>query len=190
MLKNRFYLLLSSLGMFGNYVVDDNGAGAGSGSDVGDVDIDDIDDDGAGADAGADKKTSPGESDEPDDIKTLKQQIDDLEKDKEQRDKQEAHKQVVSNLQTKYPEFDADKIKNHLVEMYKTDPEKAEGLNNELGFELLHLQEFAPKNVDNDEVEFGRNNGGASRVDEVREKVKSGGSLSFEDKRTLLSKFL
>lgn len=189
MLKNRFYLLLASLGMFGNYVVDDDGAG--SSGDVGDIDIDDdgADDDGAD-DGGKEKKPSTSESSEPDDIKTLKQQIDDLKKDKEQRDKQEAHNQVVSNLQTKYPEFDADKIKNHLVEMYKTDPEKAEGLNNELGFELLYLQEFAPKNVDNDEVEFGRNNGGTSRVDEVREKVKSGGSLSFEDKRTLLGKYL
>ena len=183
-MNKSFYHFLVKFGLFNKFIVDDDDGAGGNGGGVEDIEIEDENDI-----EPDDEKNSSGENVGTDDILQLQQKIKDLEEDKEAREHKEALDTVLSNLKSKHPEFKAEDIENHLKELYKTDPEKAESLNNAVGYELVYLQEFAPKPVDNDEVNFGRN-GGVDRRDEVRDKIKDGGSITFEDKRTLLSKYL
>ena len=185
-MNKHFLKILLSLGLFGSYVVDNDGAGGGG--DLGDVDIGD-----EGDDPG---ENSTGGSSEPD-LKTLQEQlksandaITTLKEDQTTRQRAETHKQVLDDLKSRHPDFDAEKIKEHLVKLHSENPEKAESLNNAVGFELLYLQNFAPKSVNNDEVEFGRNNGGIDRSAEIMEKISNGGRASLQDKKALLGKFL
>ncbi len=185
----NFHKFLLAFGIFNRFIVDDNGAGGG---DVGDVDIDG----GVNPDDGAEPdKTSTGEI-STDDFLQLKTKLADADKtikelaqDKELREKKEAQTSTINNLKGKYPEFDDSKVRDFLVELHKTNPDQAQELNNAVGWELVHLQNFAPKPVDNDVVDFGRNSGGVDRKDAIYEKLNSGGKASFNDKKALLSKY-
>ncbi|MCK5111069.1 MAG: hypothetical protein KAQ94_06065 [Arcobacteraceae bacterium] len=195
-MKNLFSIFWA-LFMFQHYIVD-GGAGGGDddpagGGDVGDVDIDDdnLDGDDPAGTGGDDKdgKNSTGESPSTEDVLKLQQQIKELQEDKNTRESNEAQTSILSGLKTKYPEFEASKVEEYLKELHKTDPAKAESLNNGVGWELVHLQEFAPAKIDNDDIGFGRNDGGTNRTEEIHEKLANGGSASQQDKEALLSKF-
>jgi hypothetical protein len=176
--KSYFRFLLA-FALFNHFIVDDDGAG--DADDIGDIDIDDEKDD------EAEIKTSTGEI-STDELLKLKQKveksdslIEDLKKDKEVREKKEYQNSIFKGLKDKYSTFDEEKVKEHLVEMYKTNPEKAESLNDANGWELVYLQNFAPKPVENDEIDFGRNSGGVDLKEEYKEKLSSGQALSLDE---------
>lgn len=189
---NKLLKLLVSLGLFGNYAVDDDGAGSGDDKDIGDEDIGDEDDKGAGG-----KEISPGEKHNTDDILKLQQEIKDskaeidtLTKDKETRETNTARDAIIAGIKQNHPEFDDSKIVERLKEIHKTDPAKAESLNNSAGWELLHIQEFAPKKVENDFFDLGRNGEYEDRSEEMMKKVEGGEWLSVEDELEVYGKLL
>ncbi len=187
--KYGLFAFLKQMGLFGSYAVDD--AGAGAGDDIGDLDLDDLGDDaGAGGnpnpDGDGDDKTSTGESLE--ELKAMQKKIQELEADKEARENQEAQQRAISNLEQKYDGFDANAVKDYLVELNKTDPDKAQALNNSVGWENVWITELAPK-VDNDAISFGRNVAPVDRSEEVLEKVNEG-TVTFADEQDVLGKLL
>lgn len=96
---------------------------------------------------------------------------------------------LVSEIKTRHADFNPDQIRNYLVELNKTDPAKAESLNNSVGWELLHLQNFAAKPVNNDYFGHGREGGGVDRSTEILERVSSG-NVSVADQAAVLAKYL
>jgi uncharacterized protein (UPF0335 family) len=189
--KNGLFAFLKQLGLFGSYIVDDEGAGAGDIDDIGDIDIDDISDDTDPKDGGepnpkdGEDQTSTGGSE---DIEALRKQIEELQADKEARESAEAQNQAIAQLQNQYDGFDSKAVKDYLVELNKTDPEKAESLNNQVGWENVWLTQIAPK-VNNDVVSFGRNVPPVDRTEEVLEKVNNG-TVTFADEQDVLGKLL
>ncbi len=185
----KFFSFLTLFMMFNHYVVDDTAGGG----DIGDIDIDD--DDGIdGADDGTDNSSNgnsnnSNESGKSDEIDKLKKQVDDLQADKTSRDNTDATNTAVAQLQSKHQGFESNKVQEYLTELNKTDPEKANSLNNPIGWENVWLNEFAPANVDNDNPAMGRNVAPVDRSDEIREKLSNGGSASSNDKKALLGKF-
>jgi hypothetical protein len=189
----RFTLFnfLFSFMMF-NYIVDDNGAGGGDDIDIGDIDIsdDDIDDNSADTDKKAEQNSNNTTDDSKSDIETLKKELDELKADKEQRESEVATNKAISELSSKHNGFDSNKVKEYLVGLNKTDPEKANMLNNPVGWENVWLNEFASVDVDNDNPNFGRNITPVDRSEEVLEKVKDGEWLSVDDELEIIGKYL
>ena len=191
--KNFFLKTLLMLGLFGNYVVENDGAGGGD--DDFDIDIDDdgvgeSDDDGAGGgddDGAGDEKIETVSKEEFD---AVKEQLNQNENYIAQEKQRKALEETESSLKAKYEDFDMSKVKDYLVELNKTDPAKAKALNNSVGFENIYLTTFKPKEVENDHPIFGRNVEGVDRSAEVREKLSNGQNISSNDKQTLLSKFI
>ena len=190
------FRLFIMLGIFGLFAADDGGAGGGDdgdqgdGGDVGDRDINDDKGNPAGGDSGnggGDDK-GQGQDDGSEQIKTLQQQIKDLQDDKEARENKEALNRALSDLRTRHKGFDDAKVKDHLVKLHETDPQKAAMLNNPVGWENIWLNEFAERDVNNDDPSFGRNSGGVDRRAELNEKLASGMPLSLEDQMVYFSK--
>jgi hypothetical protein len=95
---------------------------------------------------------------------------------------------LVDEIKTRHADFDGDKVRNYLVELNKTDRAKAESLNNPVGWELLHLQNFAAKDVQNDFFNHGRGGQVVDRSSELLERVQDG--LSVADEAVVLAKLL
>ena len=96
---------------------------------------------------------------------------------------------VVSEIKSRLKDFDENKIRNYLLELKKTDPQKAEQFNNPVGWELIHLQHFADKEVDNDYFNHGRGGESVDRSAEIYARVKNGG-VSRADEAIALRKLL
>ena len=189
----KFFKFLTLFMMFNHYIVDNDGAGSGDDiGDIGDIDIDD--DENGGADDSADKSSKEKDNnineDSKNDIATLKKELDELKADKEKRESDNAVNIAIKELGDKHNGFDSNKIKEYLTELNKTNPDKANMLNNPVGWENVWLNEFASKEVDNDNPAFGRNIAPVDRSEEVLEKVKDGEWLSVEDELQVYGKHL
>lgn len=172
----RLFKFLFAILMFNRFIIDDDGAGG----DIGDIEIDDINP----ATNGDDTKSTPS----TDEILTLQKTVKELQDNLAAKEEEEARKSILTGLQKSYPTFEADKVKEFLIELHKTNPQKAQELNTPLGWELIHLQNFEPKKGNNDYVDFGRN-GGIDRSGEVLEKLDNGGRATLQDKKALLGKY-
>lgn len=165
--KFNLFSFLISLGLFGSSVVDDDGAGGGDGAgDEFDVDIDDP------ANLEPDNKTE---------IDDLKKRLEDTEKVIDAQRNEKALNQVVSDLKATHKGFDEKKVNDYLTELFKTDPERANMLNNSVGFENVWLTQLAPKEVVNDYPNLGRNVTPVNRQDEFLEKLNNGQELTLEE---------
>lgn len=182
----KFFKFLFVILMLKHCIVD----GTGAGGDVGDVDIDDIDDidDGATPPAGDDvNKTSTGESVSTEDILNLRKELNEVKSSLNAKEIEEARNSIIAGFKKTYPTFDENKVKDYLVELSKTKPELAKELNTPVGWENIFLKEFAPKEVKNDYVDFGRNAGGVSKKEEFQEKLKAGHTLSIDEQAEYFS---
>ena len=186
MKKFDLFSIFKRLGLFGFSVVEDDGAGA----DNTDGDIDKFD-----VDVTDDKKDTQTKADDIDDktpstdMSELEKRLADAEAKLQQTENEKILNQEISKLTEKHSDFSADKIKEKLQEIAKTDPDKAEMLNNPLGWELLHIENFKAKEVDNDTPSFGRNVDPVALEDEIMEKVGNGGAVTFEDKKNVVGKY-
>lgn len=95
---------------------------------------------------------------------------------------------AVTDIKARNPDFDVDKVKNHLIELKKTDPEKAAALNNPQGWELLWMRDISEKDVGGDDVNHGRKHTGDSRRDLI-DRIRSGEADAGE-RASLLGKYL
>ncbi len=63
-------------------------------------------------------------------------------------------------------------------------------LNNPIGWENIYLKEFARKDVNNDNPEFGRNEPPVDRSEDILKKVEDGEWLSADDEVEVYGKYL
>jgi hypothetical protein len=186
--KNFLLRLFSMLGITGSYAVDVDGAGGGDG-DIGDVDITDDDTDAddpntqdpTESDKTSNQNDNNNDDDSKSDVETLRKQVEDLQADKEKRENETAINNAIAELQSKHTGFDDAKVKEYLTELNKTDPGKANMLNNPVGWENVWLNEFASKEVQNDHPSFGRNVAPVDRSEEFNQKLESGQGLSLDE---------
>lgn len=100
----------------------------------------------------------------------------------------QAVNEAILNIKSKMADFDEKAVYEHLKELNKTDPAKAQMYNNPIGWENI-WNEIKPKDTKNDNVSYGRNTQNVNRDDEVLELVKSG-NASMKDEVDLIGKFL
>jgi len=95
---------------------------------------------------------------------------------------------AVEDIKGRNSDFDIGKVKEHLLELKKTNPEEAARMNNPQGWELLWLRDIAEKSVSADAVNNGRNVSGDSGRDELASKINSGNG-SIEDQAEYYAKY-
>lgn len=128
-------------------IVDDEGAGSDEPDDIGDFVIED-DDPVNEPDEKPDKAEPKEETKEPTD---LEKQVEELRIFKEEQEAREATANAVAELSTKYPDFSADAVAKYLAEVAeKEGTEKADALNNPLGWENIYLTQFKKESSSED----------------------------------------
>lgn len=169
MKKFSLFKILGVLGMFGLSV--DGGDGGGGGSDTPPANTPPADNSHRDADISDDDLKENDDSK----IKDLEEKLKNLDEIVSKDVQQKAVDNAVKNIKTDYPSFDETKIIDKLKEIQKTDPKRAESLNNPAGWELLHLKFFQTREVDNDDFDAGRNNKNEPfNYDEALVKAKTG----------------
>lgn len=186
-MKNTFdlFALLKRLGMFGSYIDGEQGAGGDEGNpnpatgegednDKFDVDL---------ADLKKDNEESKTKAED------LEKRLADAEAKLKEAETEKTVQAEIKRLSDKHTGFDASAVKEKLEEIAKTDPDRAEELNSPTGWELLWVTELAPKHVDNDNPNFGRNVPPVDRSEEILKKVEETGVVSLADKKNVLRDF-
>lgn len=136
-----FFAFLFSMMLF--RVVDDDGVGA---DDIGDFVIED---DEPESKQQAEQQEEPNVK--PKEIEEIEnKEIEELKAFKEELERERAVNEAVAELTEKYPSFDVNKIVTELQRIAKEEGEdKAEALNNPLGWENLYLTKFKKDEDDN-----------------------------------------
>jgi len=182
---NKFYRFLFALCSFNSFIVDDAAGGSDDDIDIDDIDIDDEDD--ANTDSNSnDNSNNNDESNSTsleDTVKALQAKI-------QAREDADLLTNTLNELGEKHKGFDSSKVKDYLVELNKTDPERANALNNPIGFENIWLTQFRENTVDNDNPNFGRNVKPVDRSEEINEKISSGETLTIQDEIAFYGKDL
>ncbi len=159
--------------------------------DIGNIDINDVED---GIDISDKSVTTTSEDNSKvnneREIEILKNQIKELNDDKQIRENELAINNAIKELSEKHKGFDSNKVKDYLVELNINNPKKANMLNNPVGWENIWLNEFSSKEVNNDNPSYGRNVALVDRSEEVLEKVNNGEWLSVEDELEVYGKHL
>ena len=159
---------------------------------IGEIEIDD-------EDLGDDENGSQGGESEPDEKDKRIQELTDklnklegageklekLEKAEKARSNQEAVEVAVTEIKGRYPDFDPEAVEEYLNELHKTDPEKAEALNNPIGWENVYHQ-IKPLEPAHDEFNLGENIGGEDQSEEIFKKVKTEGTVSLQEQAAVL----
>ncbi len=176
-----------------SYIVPDDGAGGGEMEDIGkeiddigDMELDDIEDEDIEKEEDKDKEEPKSKNE----VEELKRELEELKKDKQERENEKAVQSAVSEIKSKYDDFDIEKIKSYLIELKKTDPDKAEMLNSPLGWENIHLTQIRAKEVKNDSTAYGRNVKPVDRSEEIDEKIQNGDFLSINDEASYFGNLL
>ena len=87
------------------------------------------------------------------------------------------------------PDFNLTAVHAHLKEIHKSDPARAEALNNPAGWEMLWKAELASAKVEADAVNHGRKAADNPERDGIISKIRSGdGSLG--DRANLFEQYL
>jgi hypothetical protein len=182
MFKN-FNLLFLMMGLFGSFVVDDSVGGSEVDFESYDMDVDDGDD--ANATESQEATTTPQakEVTEPESKETdeIIKRLEEAEAKLQAQEQERLVQTEIQRLSSEHKGFDADAVKSKLKEIHKTDPQRAEMLNNPVGWENLWLKELAPKSANNDDISFGRNVDPIDRQEEFMEKINSGEGLTLDE---------
>ena len=94
-----------------------------------------------------------------------------------------------AEIVSRNPGFKLNEVHAYLKEIHKTDPNRAESLNNPAGWEMVYKAEIAPAKVEADAVNHGRKAADNPERDGIISKIKSGdGSLS--DRAKLYEQYL
>ena len=168
MRKNSFWAFLFSMLFFS--IVEDDAGGDGDEDldDIGDFEIEDDDlenDDDKKEDKKEDEKSEP-----PND-EVLKE-LESLKAFQEQVEAEKAVVAAVSEISKEYPDFDIEKITEHLKALPKEEQER---YNDPKGWELIHLKHFHKQKAAFDPFDSGR---GATKepfdFDKAYEKLEKG----------------
>lgn len=120
----------------------------------------------------------------------IAKRLEDAEQKLLEMEEQKTVQNEIKKLSKKHKGFDSQKVKEKLEEIAKTDSDLAEMYNNPIGWENLWINDLAPKKVENDQPEYGRNVDPVERRDEILQKVQSGGIASLDEKASVLGKYL
>lgn len=95
--------------------------------------------------------------------------------------KLQAQSQQLENIKTKYQNFNADAIRDKLIEISNTNPAYAQSLDNPSGWELLHLAYFANTRPASDKIINTNNTTSAGmQNNNVYDKIANG-TASYSD---------
>lgn len=154
-------------------------------------------DDGMGGaddgDAGGDDgKASPAEPTPPnnnDSVTLSREELAQLTAPMQELLQERAVNNAVSDIKGRFGDFDLNAVHTHLKELHKSDPAKAEALNNPAGWELIWEAKLSPKSVTADAVNSGRNvdadGGRGALVDRVKN-----GEASVHERASLFEKYV
>ena len=96
---------------------------------------------------------------------------------------------ATEDIVSRVPDFKLSDVHAHLKELYKTDPARAEALNNPVGWEMVWKAELAAAKVEADAVNHGRKAAEDPERDGIISKIKSGDG-SIYDRAKLYEKYL
>lgn len=137
----------------------------------------------------ADKDKADADADALDKEEASEKRIKALEDEiKADKDSKEFNAEI-SELESKHEGFSKDKVHEYLKELHKSNPEKADKLNNSVGWENIWITELQPKEVENDNPNMGRNVNPVERASEVLDSV-AGGGVTLADEQDVLRNLL
>lgn len=190
----KLFRFLAGLVFLHAFVVDDAGGGSGESDDniddIGNLDLDGADGDGADGDGdGADGDGANDDGDGAnDEVKTMQKTIEEQQKFIDEQRNKEAVQTAVSEIKAKHNDFDESKVLEHLKKLHETDPQKAQMLNNPVGWENIWY-EIRPVKPSNDPFSHARNTEPVDRDSDVFDAVKAGG-VTLSDEKDVLGKYL
>lgn len=156
------------------------------GGDIADEEIDDdqLDNETPG-------ENTPKTNDEPpnSELETLKNTVKTQGEFIQAQQNEKAVNEAVAKIKEKHADFDQSKVYDHLKELAKTDPERAQALNNPIGWENV-WHDIKPVEPNNDEFYLGREVSPADQNEEIYEKLNNEGSISVDEEMLLYGKHL
>lgn len=171
-----FLYALMSLGIF--HVVDPSDGGGGdtpssSGDDAGSDAGDNGADNDNGGDAGSDGDVGDTEIDGEGEATLSEEEIKEIRAERATAQQKQFEDAVSTDIQTRIPDFDMGVVRDELMELNKTDPEKAGYYNSPAGLELYWMQR-SQNAASSDEVNNGAHGGDGKDVGELVEKARGG----------------
>ncbi len=140
------YLLLAILPLFFD-------GGEGGGADGG-MDGNDGGDNSGGATPPP--SAPPAAAAQPDVVSISKEQFESIQQAVGEMATERAITKATEDIAARVPDFKLSEVHAHLKELHKTDPARAEALNNPAGWEMVWKAEIAPATVTPDPVNHGR----------------------------------
>lgn len=173
------YLLLAAMPLFFD-------GGEGGGADGG-MDGNDGGDNSGGATPPP--SAPPAAAAQPDVVSISKEQFESLQQAVGEMATERAITKATEDIAARVPDFKLSEVHAHLKELYKTDPARAEALNNPAGWEMVWKAEIAPARVEADAVNHGRKAADDPERDGIVSKIRSGDG-SIYDRAKLYEKYL
>lgn len=142
------YLLLAARPLFF-----DGGEGGGTGDGDGASDNNNSDNSGGTTPA---QSTTTTATPQPEVVSISKEQFESIQQAVGEMATERAITKATEDITTRVPDFKLSEVHAHLKELHKTDPARAEALNNPVGWEMVWKAEIAPATVTPDPVNHGR----------------------------------
>ena len=169
------------LGLAGSFVVEDEAGGGGDDNDESGNDLID--------DKDLDNNAADSKKETDDKISKMQEKLDSQTEYIQGQKNQEATSAAVAEIKAKHSDFDEAKVYEHLKELAKTDPEKAELLNTPIGWENT-WNDIKPKEVENDDPYLARNVGEEDRSEDLLKSLHTDGAISVTDQAEILGNLL
>ena len=98
----------------------------------------------------------PAAAAQPDVVSISKEQFESIQQAVGEMATERAITKATEDIAARVPDFKLSEVHAHLKELHKTDPARAEALNNPAGWEMVWKAEIAPATVTPDPVNHGR----------------------------------
>lgn len=131
----------------------------------------------------------PAAAAQPDVVSISKEQFESIQQAVGEMATERAITKATEDIAARVPDFKLSEVHAHLKELHKTDPARAEALNNPAGWEMVWKAEIAPARVEADAVNHGRKAADDPERDGIVSKIRSGDG-SINDHAKLLEKYL
>ena len=175
------YLLLAAMPLFF-----DGGEGGGTGDGDGASDNNNSDNSGGTTSA---QSTTTTATPQPEVVSISKEQFESIQQAVGEMATERAITKATEDIAARVPDFKLSEVHAHLKELHKTDPARAEALNNPAGWEMVWKAEIAPARVEADAVNHGRKAADDPERDGIVSKLRSGDG-SIYDRAKLYEKYL
>ena len=125
----------------------------------------------------------------PDVVSISREQFESMQQAVGEMASERAVTKATEDIVSRVPDFKLADVHAYLKELHKTDPARAEALNNPVGWEMVWKAEIAPTKVEADAVNHGRKAADDPERDGIISKIRSGDG-SIYDRAKLYEKYL